>query len=63
MFSLLRSFHIVFHSGCTSYQQWKVLLAFPPGVYEGSFFSASSPRFVVNGVLDGSYANRNEVEF
>jgi hypothetical protein len=34
---------------------------FPPAVYEGSFLLASSPAFVVGGVLDDSYSNRGEV--
>jgi hypothetical protein len=36
---------------------------FPSAMYEGSFFPASSPIFVVGDVLDGSYSNRSEVEF
>jgi hypothetical protein len=31
-------------------------------VYEGSFFPASSPTFVVDGVVDDTYSNRGEVE-
>jgi hypothetical protein len=31
-------------------------------VYEGSFFPTSFLIFVVGGVLDASYSNRNEVE-
>jgi hypothetical protein len=37
-------------------------LAFPPAVYEGSFFSTSLPTFVGGGVLDGNHSNRIEVE-
>jgi hypothetical protein len=33
-------------------------LAFPPAVYEGSFFLESSPTFVVGSVLNDSYFNR-----
>jgi hypothetical protein len=32
-------------------------------VYEDSFFPESSVTFVVGGVLDDSYSNRNKVEF
>jgi hypothetical protein len=31
-------------------------------VYEGSFFPASLPEFVVGGVLDYSHSNWGEVE-
>jgi hypothetical protein len=31
-------------------------------MYEGSFFPASLPTFVVGGVLDASHSNRGEVE-
>jgi hypothetical protein len=31
--------------------------------YEGSFFLAASPIFVVGGVFDGSCFNRIEMEF
>jgi hypothetical protein len=50
MFSFLRSLHIVFQG------------TIPPAVYEGSFFPASSPTFVVGGLLDDSYSNWSEVE-
>jgi hypothetical protein len=30
-------------------------------VCEGSFFSTSSPTFVVGGVLDSSYSNRGDI--
>jgi hypothetical protein len=39
-----------------------VLFIFSPTVYEGSFFPASSPTFIVGNVLDGGYSNRSEVE-
>jgi hypothetical protein len=35
---------------------------FPPAVYEGSFFPAYLPTFVVGGVLDDIYSNRSEVD-
>jgi hypothetical protein len=38
-----------------------VLASFPPAVYEGSFFHASLPKFIVSGVLD-NHSNRGEVE-
>jgi hypothetical protein len=37
-------------------------LAFPPAVYQGSFFPTSSPTYVVGGVFDDGYSNRGEVE-
>jgi hypothetical protein len=40
------------------FPEWLHQLAFPLAVYEGSFFPASSPTFVVGGVLDDSYFNR-----
>jgi hypothetical protein len=32
-------------------------------MYEGSFFPASLPTFVVGGVLDDSYSNKSELEY
>jgi hypothetical protein len=37
-------------------------LAFPPAVYEGSFFSTSFPTPVVDSVFDDAYSNRGNVE-
>jgi hypothetical protein len=37
-------------------------LAFPLAVYEGSFFSTSSPTPVVGGDFDDGYSNRDEVK-
>jgi hypothetical protein len=37
-------------------------LAFPPTVYDGSFFSTSSSTHVDGGVFDDDYSNRGEVE-
>jgi hypothetical protein len=39
-----------------------VLLAFPPVVYEGSFFPTSSPKPVGSGVFDADYSNSGEEE-
>jgi hypothetical protein len=36
--------------------------AFPPAVYEGSFFPTSLPSPVVGGVFDDYYSNKGEVE-
>jgi hypothetical protein len=38
------------------------VVTFPPSVYKDSFFLASSPTFVVGGVLNDSYSNRSKVE-
>jgi hypothetical protein len=37
-------------------------LTLPPAVFESPFLYASSPTFVVGGILTGSYSNRGEVE-
>jgi hypothetical protein len=55
MFRFLRSLHIFFQSGL----HW---LAFPPAVYDCSFFPTSSPTSVVFGVFDDGYSNMGEVE-
>jgi hypothetical protein len=55
MFRFLRSLHIFF-------PQWLQYLAFPPAVYEGSFFLTSSPTPVVLGVFHDGYSNRGVVE-
>jgi hypothetical protein len=44
------------------FPEWLHQLAFPPAVYEDSFFSTSSPTPVVGSVFDDSYSNRGEVE-
>jgi hypothetical protein len=55
MFRFLTSLHIFF-------PEWLHYLAFPPAVYEGSFFPTSSPTPVVGGVFDEGYSNKSEVE-
>jgi hypothetical protein len=52
------------HNWCSIYRSiaWLYYFAFPPAVYEGSFFSTSSPTPVSGGVFDDSYSNRGEVE-
>jgi hypothetical protein len=47
MFRFLRSLQMFFQ------------LAFPPAVYEGSFFPTSLPTPVVGGVFDDGYSNRS----
>jgi hypothetical protein len=37
-------------------------LAFPPALYDGSFFPISSPTPVGGGVFDDGYSNKGEVE-
>jgi hypothetical protein len=54
MFRFLRSLQIFFQSGCK--------LAFPPAMYEGSFFPTSSPTPIVSSVFDDGYSNRGKVE-
>jgi hypothetical protein len=44
------------------FPEWLHQLAFPPTVYEGSFFLTSSPKHVVSGVFDDGYSNRGEME-
>jgi hypothetical protein len=44
------------------FPKWLCWLTFPPSVYEGSFFPATSPTFVVGVVLVDSHYNRSEVE-
>jgi hypothetical protein len=44
------------------FPEWLHHLAFPPAVYEGSFFPTSSPTHIVGGVFDDGYSNRGEVE-
>jgi hypothetical protein len=55
MFRFLRSLQIFF-------AEWLHQLAFPPEVYEGSFFPTFSPTCVVGVVFDDCYSNRDEVE-
>jgi hypothetical protein len=37
-------------------------VAFPPSVYQGSFFPTSSPTHVIGGVFDDGYSSRDKVE-
>jgi hypothetical protein len=51
---------LVFKKPPYCFPKWLHYLTFPP--IESSFFSASSPTFVVGSDLDDSYSNRSEVE-
>jgi hypothetical protein len=53
---------LVFYEVSILFSRMIVLAAFPPAVYEGSFFPTSLPKFVIGGVFDDSYSNRGEVE-
>jgi hypothetical protein len=53
---------LIFKKPSNFFPEWLYQLAFPPAVYEGSFFPTFLPTHVVGGVFDDSYSNRGEVE-
>jgi hypothetical protein len=54
---------LVFKKPPYSFPEWLHQFAFPPAVYEGSFFLKSLPTPIIGGVFDDSYSNRGEMEF
>jgi hypothetical protein len=42
--------------------QWLQQLAFPPAVYQDSFFWTSLPTHIVGDIFYDGYSNRDEVE-
>ena len=54
-------FYRLNHQGSPGFPEWLHQFTFPPRVYKGSLFSASSPALVTCGLFEDSCSDRCEV--